>query len=122
MSNSDRKLKKSSKGIDNLYCTQYNIIRKRKEKPVGQEVINMTREDIMKAIENMESIDSREIEGRRYDLYTIDDDGTEISVVDSDEIDKERITLTPKDGTMILKSLDGVEDVELMDVSEVYGF
>lgn len=109
--------------LDKLYCTQYNIDRKRdKEQPKGKEVIKMTREEIMKAIESMESIDSREIEGRRYDLYTIDDDGTEISVVDSDEIGKERITLTPKDGTMILKSLDGVEDVELMDVSEVYGF
>ena len=82
----------------------------------------MTKEEIMEAIEDAEAIDSREIEGRNYDLYNVEIDGTEISVIDNDEYGKERITLTPKDGTMILKSLDSVEDVELMDVSEVYGF
>lgn len=83
----------------------------------------MTKEEIMKAIESMESIDSKEFDsGRIFDLYNVEIDGIEVSVIDSDEYGKERITLTPKDGTMILKSLDGVEDVELMDVSEVYGF
>ena len=83
----------------------------------------MTKEEIMKAIESMESIDSKEFDsGRIFDLYSVEIDGIEVSVIDSDEYGKERITLTPKDGTMILKSLDGVEDVELMDVSEVYGF
>ena len=82
----------------------------------------MTKEEIMEAIEDAEAIDSREIEGRNYDLYNVEIDGTGISVIDNDEYGKERITLTPKDGTMILKSLDSVEDVELMDVSEVYGF
>lgn len=83
----------------------------------------MTREEIMKAIENMESIDSKEFDsGRIFDLYNVEIDGIEVTVIDSNELGKERITLTPKDGTMILKNLDGVEDVELMDVSEVYGF
>lgn len=83
----------------------------------------MTKEEIMKAIESMESIDSKEFDsGRIFDLYNVEIDGIEVSVIDSDEYGKERITLTPKDGTMILKSLDGVEDVDLMDVSEVYGF
>lgn len=82
----------------------------------------MTKEEIMKAIEDADIIGSREIEGRNYDLYNVEIDGIEVSVIDSYEYGKERITLTPKDGTMILKSLDGVEDVELMDVSEVYGF
>lgn len=83
----------------------------------------MTKEEIMEAIESMESIDSKEFDsGRIFDLYNVEIDGIEVSVIDSDEYGKERITLTPKDGTMILKSLDGVEDVELMDVSEVYGF
>lgn len=82
----------------------------------------MKREEIMEAIESMESIDSREIEGRRYDLYTIDDDGTEISVIDSDEYGKERITLVLRDGTSTLKSLDNIENEDMVDISEVYGF
>lgn len=83
----------------------------------------MTKEEIMKAIESMESIDSKEFDsGRIFDLYNVEIDGIEVSVIDSDEYGKERITLTPKDGTMILKSLEDVENVELMDVSEVYGF
>lgn len=36
--------------------------------------IKMTKEEIMEAIENAEAIDSREIEGRHYDLYTIKGD------------------------------------------------
>ena len=83
----------------------------------------MTREDIMEAIENATAVDSKEFDsGRIFELYNVEIDGIEISVIDSDEYGKERITLTPKDGTMILKSLDGVEDVELMDITEVYGF
>jgi hypothetical protein len=82
----------------------------------------MTKEEIIEAVENVEAIDGRKIGDRNYDLYNVEIDGIEVSVIDSYEYGKERITLTPKDGTMILKSLDGVEDVELMDVSEVYGF
>lgn len=82
----------------------------------------MTKEEIIEAVENAEAIDGRKIGGRNYDLYNIEIDGIEVSVIDSYEYGKERITLTPKDGTMILKSLDAIEDVELMDVSEVYGF
>ncbi len=43
----------------------------------------MTKEEIMEAVENAEAIDSREIEGRHYDLYTIKADGNEISVIDN---------------------------------------
>lgn len=83
----------------------------------------MTKDEIMKAIESMESIDSREFDsGRIFDLYNVEIDGIKVSVIDSDEYGKERITLTPKDGTMIIKSLEDVDNVELMDVSEVYGF
>lgn len=64
---------------------QYNIDRKRdKEQPKGKEVIKMTREEIMKAVENAESVDSREDAGRKYDLYNVEVDGVDISVIDSD--------------------------------------
>lgn len=82
----------------------------------------MTREEIMEAIENTNSVDSREINGRTYDLYTVEADSEEISVIDSEEYGKERITLVMKDGTKVLHSLDNLEDEDLLDVSEVYGF
>lgn len=73
---------------------QYNIDRKRdKEQPKGKEVIKMTREEIMKAVENAESVDSREDAGRKYDLYNVEVDGVDISAIDSDELGKERITM-----------------------------
>ena len=82
----------------------------------------MTKEEIIEAVENVESIDGRKIGDRNYDLYNVEIDGIEVSVIDSYEYGKERITLTPKDGTMILKSLDGAEDssAELREVAEVY--
>lgn len=102
---------------------QYNIDRKRdKEQPKGKEVIKMTREEIMKAVENAESVDSREDAGRKYDLYNVEVDGVDISVIDSDELGKERITMVLKDGSRTLKNLDNIEDEDLMDISEVYGF
>lgn len=102
---------------------QYNIDRKRdKEQPKGKEVIKMTREEIMKAVENAESVDSREDAGRKYDLYNVEVDGVDISVIDSDELGKERITMVLKDGSRTLKKLDNIEDEDLMDISEVYGF
>ncbi len=102
---------------------QYNIDRKRdKEQPKGKEVIKMTREEIMEAVENAESVDSREDAGRKYDLYNVEVDGVDISVIDSDELGKERITMVLKDGSRTIKSLDNIEDEDLMDISEVYGF
>ena len=102
---------------------QYNIDRKRdKEQPKGKEVIKMTREEIMEAVENAESVDSREDAGRKYDLYNVEVDGVDISVIDSDELGKERITMVLKDGSRTLKNLDNIEDEDLMDISEVYGF
>lgn len=88
----------------------------------GKEVIKMTREEIMEAVENAESVDSREDAGRKYDLYNVEVDGVDISVIDSDEIGKERITMVLKDGSRTLKNLDNIEDEDLMDISEVYGF
>ena len=82
----------------------------------------MTREEIMEAVENAESVDSREDTGRKYDLYNVEVDGVDISVIDSDELGKERITMVLKDGSRTLKNLDNIEDEDLMDISEVYGF
>ena len=83
----------------------------------------MTREDIMKVIESTESIDSKEFDsGRIFDLYNVEVDGVDISVIDSDELGKERITMVLKDGSRTLKNLDNIEDEDLMDISEVYGF
>nr|DAN14342.1 MAG TPA: hypothetical protein [Caudoviricetes sp.] len=82
----------------------------------------MTKEEIMEAIEDAEVIDSREIGGRRYNLYTIDNDGTEISVIDNDDANAERFTYVLNDSTQVLKNLDSVEDgtAELREVAEVY--
>lgn len=82
----------------------------------------MTKEEIMEAIENTNTIDSREIEGRHYDLYTIEADGNEISVIDNYDYGKERFTYVLNDSTQILKNLDAVEDgtAELREVAEVY--
>lgn len=82
----------------------------------------MTKEEIMEAIENTEAIDSREIEGRHYDLYTIEADGNEISVVDNYDCGKERFTYVMGDCTQVLNNLDAVEDgtAELYEVAEVY--
>lgn len=82
----------------------------------------MTKEEIMEAIENAEATDSREIEGRHYDLYTIEADGNEISVIDNYDYGKERFTYVLNDSTQILKNLDTVEDgtADLRDVAEVY--
>jgi hypothetical protein len=83
----------------------------------------MTREDIMEVIESTESIDSKEFDsGRIFDLYNVEVDGVDISVIDSDELGKERITMVLKDGSRTLKNLDNIEDEDLMDISEVYGF
>ncbi len=84
--------------------------------------IKMTKEEIMEAIENAEAIDSREIEGRHYDLYTIEADGNEISVVDNYDCGKERFTYVMGDCTQVLNNLDAVEDgtAELYEVAEVY--
>ena len=103
---------------------QYNKGRKRKEKPhKGKEEIKMTREEIMEAVENAEIVDSKEFDsGRIFDLHNVEVDGVEVTVIDSDELGKERITLVLKDGSRTLKSLDNIEDEELMDISEVYGF
>ena len=82
----------------------------------------MTKEEIMEAIEDAEVIDSREIEGRNYDLYNVEIDGTEISVIDNDNANAERFTYVLNDGTQVLKNLDSVEDgtAELREVAEVY--
>lgn len=82
----------------------------------------MTKDEIMKAIEDADIIDSREIEGRHYDLYTIEADGNEISVIDNDDANAERFTYVLNDGTQVLKNLDSVEDgtAELREVAEVY--
>ena len=82
----------------------------------------MTKEEIMEAIENTEAIDSREIEGRHYDLYTIEADGNEISVIDNYDCGKERFTYVMGDCTQVLNNLDAVEDgtAELYEVAEVY--
>lgn len=82
----------------------------------------MTKEEIMEAIEDAEVIESREIEGRNYDLYNVEIDGTEISVVDNDDANAERFTYVLNDGTQMLKNLDSVEDgtAELREVAEVY--
>jgi len=82
----------------------------------------MTKEEIMEAIEDAEVIDSREIGGRRYDLYNVEIDGTEISVIDNDDANAERFTYVLNDGTQVLKNLDSVEDgtAELREVAEVY--
>lgn len=83
----------------------------------------MTREDIMEAIESTESIDSKEFDsGRIFDLYNVEVDSVDISVIDSDEFGKERITMVLKDGSRTLKNLDNIEDEDLMNISEVYGF
>lgn len=81
-----------------------------------------TREEIMEAIENANAVDSREIEGRHYDLYTIEADGNEISVIDNYDYGKERFTYVMNDSTQVLKNLDAVEDgtAELREVAEVY--
>lgn len=82
----------------------------------------MTKEEIMEAIEDAEVIDSREIGGRRYDLYNVEIDGTEISVIDNDDANAERFTYVMSDSTQVLKNLDSVEDgtAELREVAEVY--
>ena len=82
----------------------------------------MTKEEIMEAIEDAEVIDSREIEGRNYDLYNVEINGTEISVIDNDDANAERCTYVLNDGTQVLKNLDSVEDgtAELREVAEVY--
>lgn len=82
----------------------------------------MTKEEIMEAIEDAEVIDSREIGGRRYDLYNVEIDGTEISVIDNDDVNAERFTYVMSDSTQVLKNLDSVEDgtAELREVAEVY--
>lgn len=82
----------------------------------------MTKEEIMEAIENTNAIDSREIEGRNYDLYNVEVDGVEISVIDNDDAGKERFTYVLNDSTQVLKNLDAVEDgtAELREVAEVY--
>ena len=82
----------------------------------------MTKEEIMEAIEDAEVIDSREIEGRNYDLYNVEINGTEISVIDNDDANAERFTYVLNDGTQALKNLDSVEDgtAELREVAEVY--
>ena len=82
----------------------------------------MTKEEIMEAIEDAEVIDSREIEGRNYDLYNVEINGTEISVIDNDDANAERFTYVLNDGTQVLKNLDSVEDgtAELREVAEVY--
>ena len=81
----------------------------------------MTKDEIMEAIEDAEVIDSREIEGRNYDLYNVEIDGTEISVIDNDA-NAERFTYVMNDSTQVLKNLDSVEDgtAELREVAEVY--
>lgn len=82
----------------------------------------MTKEEIMEAIEDAEVIDSREIGGRRYDLYNVEIDGTEISVIDNDDANAELFTYVMSDSTQVLKNLDSVEDgtAELREVAEVY--
>lgn len=82
----------------------------------------MTKEEIMEAIEDAEVIESREIEGRNYDLYNVEIDGTEISVIDNDDANAERFIYVLNDGTQVLKNLDSVEDgtEELREVAEVY--
>ena len=82
----------------------------------------MTKEEIMEAIEDAEVIDSRKIGGRRYDLYNVEIDGTEISVIDNDDANAERFTYVMSDSTQVLKNLDSVEDgtAELREVAEVY--
>lgn len=82
----------------------------------------MTKEEIMEAVENAEAIDSREIEGRHYDLYTIKADGNEISVIDNYDYGKERFVYVMGDCTQVLKSLDAVENgtAELHEVAEIY--
>lgn len=82
----------------------------------------MTKEEIMEAIENAEVIESREIGGRRYDLYTIEADGVEISVIDNDDAGKERFTYVLADSTQVLANLDAIEDgtADLREVAEVY--
>ena len=82
----------------------------------------MTKEEIMEAIEDAEVIDSRKIEGRNYDLYNVEIDGTEISVIDNDDANAERFTYVMNDSTQVLKNLDSVEDgtAELREVTEVY--
>lgn len=82
----------------------------------------MTKEEIMEAIEDAEVIESREIGGRCYDLYNVEIDGTEISVIDNDDANAERFIYVLKDSTQVLKNLDSVEDgsAELMDIAEVY--
>lgn len=82
----------------------------------------MTKEEIMEAIEDAEVIDSREIGGHRYDLYNVEIDGTEISVIDNDDANAERFTYVMSDSTQVLKDLDSVEDgtAELREVAEVY--
>ena len=82
----------------------------------------MKKEEIMEAIEDLATVDSREIGGRHYDLYTIEADGTEVSVIDNDDANAERFTYVLADSTQVLKSLDAVEDgsAELREVAEVY--
>ena len=82
----------------------------------------MTKDEIMEAIEDAEVIESREIGGRCYDLYNVEIDGTEISVIDNDDANAERFTYVLNDGTQVLKNLDSVEDgtAELREVAEVY--
>lgn len=82
----------------------------------------MTKDEIMKAVEDADIIDSREIEGRHYDLYTIEADGNEISVIDNYDANAERFTYVMNDSTQVLKNLDSVEDgtAELREVAEVY--
>ena len=82
----------------------------------------MTKEEIMEAIEDAEVIESREIGGRHYDLYNVEVDGTEVSVIDNDDANAERFTYVLADSTQVLKSLDAVEDgsAELREVAEVY--
>lgn len=82
----------------------------------------MTKEEIMEAIEEMNPIESREVEGRNYDLYNVEVDGVEISVIDNDDAGEERFTYVMSDSTQVLKNLDSVEDgtAELREVAEVY--
>lgn len=82
----------------------------------------MTKEEIMEAIENMTAVDSREIEGRNYDLYNVEIDGVEISVIDNDDANAERFIYVLADSTQVLANLDAIEDgtAELREIAEVY--
>lgn len=83
----------------------------------------MTRSEILKKLDETTPIGSTTLDGRVYNLYDIEMDGVEFSVVDSYEYGDERITLVAKDGTLIIKNLMDIEkdNIELVDIAEVYG-